>query len=67
MKQVRVILSPEAEEVYKYLNSEAEKFKTERMLIKAINQKVELIKANIHYGDPIAKNLILKSTRKSMK
>ena len=57
-KEVRVILSPEAEEVYKYLNREAENSKTERMILKSINQKIELIKANIHYGNPIAKNLI---------
>lgn len=58
MKKVRVILSPEAEEVYKYLNANAENSKTERMILKAVNQKIELIKQNIHYGDPIAKNLI---------
>ncbi|MEK6906212.1 MAG: hypothetical protein AABW81_01175 [Nanoarchaeota archaeon] len=58
MKEVRVILSPEAEEVYKKLNSEAEYVKQSKMILKAINQKIELIKANIHYGNPIAKNLI---------
>lgn len=58
MKNIRVILSPEAEEVYKNLNQEAIISKTERMLLKAINQKVELIKQNPHYGNPIAKNLI---------
>lgn len=58
MKKVRVILSPEAEEVYKHLNEEAPTSKTERMILNAINKKVELIKINSHYGDPIAKNLI---------
>lgn len=58
MKQVRIILSPEAEEVYRHLNSEAETSKTERMILKAINQKIGLIKQNIHYGDPIAKDKI---------
>lgn len=58
MKTVRVILSPEAEEVYTYLNREAPNSKTERMLLNAINKKVGLIKANFHYGNPIAKNLI---------
>jgi len=57
MKIVKVILSPEAEEVYKYLNSNSDS-KTERMILKAVNQKIELIKANPHYGNPIAKNLI---------
>jgi len=58
MKEVRIILSPEAEEVYKKLNSEAETNKQSRMILQAINNKIELIKLNIHYGNPIAKNLI---------
>jgi hypothetical protein len=58
MKKVRVILSPEAEEVYKHLNEDAPTSKTDRMILNAINKKVELIKVNLHYGDPIAKNLI---------
>lgn len=60
MKIVRVKLSPEAEEVYKHLNREAPDSKTERMILKAVNQKVELIKSNPHFGDPIAKKLIPK-------
>jgi len=58
MKIVRIILSPEAEEVYKKLNSESESNKQSRMILKAVNNKIELIKSNIHYGNPIAKNLI---------
>ena len=58
MKKVRVIFSPEAEEVYKHLNEEAPKSKTDQTILKAINKKVELIKANPHYGNPIAKKLI---------
>jgi hypothetical protein len=58
MKEVRVILSKEAEEVYRKLNAEAENNKQARMILKAINNKVSLIKANIHYGNPVAKNLI---------
>ena len=57
-KKVRVIFSQEAEEVYNYLNKEAQNSKTERMILNALNKKKELIKANIHYGEPIAKNLI---------
>ncbi len=60
MKTVRVIFSPEAEEVYKYLNKQAPTSKTERSILNAINKKVELIKANHHYGNPISKNLIPK-------
>ena len=58
MKEVNVVLLPEAEEVYKKLNAEAETNKQSRMILKAINNKKDLIKANMHYGDPIAKNLI---------
>ncbi len=58
MKKVRVVLSPEAEEVYKHLNKEAPTSKTERIILNAINKKIELIKMNYHYGDPIAKDLI---------
>ncbi len=58
MKSVRIILSPEAKEVYDHLNSRAEISKNERILLKAINYKIELIKQNFHYGNPIAKNLI---------
>jgi hypothetical protein len=58
MKKVRVILSPEAEEVYNYLNKEAPHSKTENTILNAFNKKKELIKNNPHYGDPIAKKLI---------
>ncbi len=60
MKQVRVILVPEAKEVYKFLNEEAPNSKQERMILKAINQKIELIKQNPHFGNPISKRLIPK-------
>ena len=60
MKIIKVIFSPEAEEVYRYINEESKNAKMERMLLKAVNQKIELIKANPHYGDPIAKNIIPK-------
>ena len=58
MKEVNIILSPEAQEVYNKLNFEAETNKQSRMILKAIDYKKELIKSNIHYGDPIAKDLI---------
>jgi len=32
--------------------------KTDQTILKAINKKVELIKANPHYGNPISKKLI---------
>jgi len=57
-KEVRIILSPEAEEVYNYLNEQAQSSKTEKMILNALDKKIDLIKLNIHYGDPIAKKLI---------
>ncbi len=64
MKTMRVKLSPEAEEVYKYLNQEAPKSKNERMILKAINHKVELIKSNPHYGDHISRKLFPEEYKK---
>ena len=58
MKTIRIKLSPEAEEVYKYLNEQAPTSKIERSILNAINQKKDLIKVNPHYGNPIAKRLI---------
>jgi len=58
LKKIKVILSPEAKEVYNYLNEQAPKSKRERMILNAVNNKVKLIKINHHYGNPIAKKLI---------
>ena len=60
MKDIRVILSLEAKQVYDHLNKMAPVSKKERMILKAINYKIELIKNNFQYGEPIAKNLIPK-------
>ncbi|GEM_PF-3556208 len=43
MKTVRVILSPEAEEVYRYLNEQAPNSKNERMILNAIHKKMILM------------------------
>jgi len=58
MKIVKIILSKEAKEVYDYLNKMSLESKQERMILKAINYKFELIKNNFQYGDAVAKNLI---------
>ncbi|MFH0701837.1 MAG: hypothetical protein V2A62_05390 [Candidatus Woesearchaeota archaeon] len=58
MKIIRVVLSPEAEEVYYYLNEKAPTSKVEQSILNAVNKKIELIKANPHYGNPITKRLI---------
>ena len=60
MKTVRVILSEDAEEVSKFLNKEATHSKIKKTILKAIKKKVELIKMNPHYGEPISKKLIPK-------
>lgn len=60
MKSVKVVLSPEAEEAYKQLNSIAANSKLERSILNSIKKKVELIKMNPHYGNPMAKKLIPK-------
>ncbi|RZN15329.1 MAG: hypothetical protein EF812_02665 [Methanosarcinales archaeon] len=60
MKEVRVILSEDAEEAYRYLNEHASESKIDRSILNSINTKVELIKANPHYGKPISKSLIPK-------
>lgn len=58
MKVMRVVLSKDAKEVFEYLNREASASKTERVILKAIKQKIELIRENSHFGDPVAKKLI---------
>ena len=60
MKEVKVVLSPEAKQVYRYLNEQAHFSKIERSILRAINQKTQLIKENPHYGEPISKKLIPK-------
>jgi len=57
-KKYELSYPPEAEEIYNHLNKEAPKSKTENTILKAINKKVELIKVNPHYGNPISKKLI---------
>ncbi|MEA3329862.1 MAG: hypothetical protein U9Q06_03905 [Nanoarchaeota archaeon] len=60
MKDVRVILSEDAKKIYNYLNKEAMSSKIERSILNAINQKIQFIKLNPHYGNPIAKRLFPK-------
>lgn len=64
-KIVRVVLLGEAEKAFKKLNEvvgrqiDADKENTDEIqLLKSIKQKIEFIKANPFYGDPIAKKLI---------
>ena len=64
-KIIRIKLSPEAEEVYNYLNNEVaeveksgKKRTPEVQIFQAFQQKKELVKANKHYGEPISKSKI---------
>jgi len=63
MKKVRVILSAEAKEVYTYLVKESPKSKREKAILNGIKKKIELIKLNFHYGEPISKSKIPKEYR----
>lgn len=58
MNSVRVFLSPEAAETYKSLKKEALKSKDEKAILDSLHKKTDLIKENIHFGQPIAKKLI---------
>lgn len=64
-KPVRVVLLGDADKAFKKLNEivgnqiESGKENTEEMqLLKSIRQKIDFVKANPFYGDPVAKNLI---------
>jgi len=57
MKKVRVILSLEAKEIYQYL-IKTKHGKVEQSILRALQQKVDFLKENMHYGNPIAKKLI---------
>ncbi len=56
MKKIRVILSEEADEVYEFLNKSSHK--EDQRILKMINKKIDFIKQNFHYGEPIAKKKI---------
>lgn len=53
---VRVVFSQEAEEACKLLLKSNSKI--ERSILNAVRRKIEFIKLNPHYGEPIAKRLI---------
>lgn len=56
-KSVRITFSEEAKNTLIYIQSKSFN-KKEKMLYNAINNKLELVKIDIHYGNPIAQNLI---------
>lgn len=58
MRAAKIIFSPESREVYHLLEERSANSKMDRMLLDAINKKIELVKLDIRYGNPIAKDLI---------
>lgn len=58
MKPVRVLLSPEARETLTRLKQEASRHKTAKSIVGSIQKKIDLIKANPHYGQGIPKDRI---------
>lgn len=58
MKRVSVRLTPEADQAYEYLISKASDSKQEETILDAFHQKIELIKNDVHYGNPVSKRLI---------
>lgn len=58
MKTVKVILSPEAEDAYKYLLEKSKTSKIERSILNSFEHKKDLIKINPQYGEPVSKSLI---------
>ena len=62
MKEIQIIFSTQAETVYNEIqNSNA---KVDKSLVNAIQNKIQLIKENPHFGNPIKKKLIPKEYKK---
>lgn len=60
MDKVRIILSKEAEEVFRYLQAASKTSKIEKSILKGFYKKIDFIKTNFQYGNPISKRLIPK-------
>jgi len=57
-KNIKVLLSKEADEIYRYLEKQALVSKAERIMLDSINNKFAFIKANPYYGNNLSKGLI---------
>src|SRR3989344_8549304 len=64
-KPVRIVLLGEADKDFKKLNEivgkqieNGREHTDEMQLLKSIKQKIDFVRANPFYGDPVAKNLI---------
>jgi hypothetical protein len=58
MNNLRAVLSPNAAEIYNKLKESDEKL--DKSILNSFLEKVEILKTNVHYGDPVAKKLIPK-------
>ena len=58
MKIVRIILSEEAVAAYCKLKNSSHRSKKDRSIFNGIEKKVQLIRSNPHYGEPISKKSI---------
>jgi hypothetical protein len=58
MKDVRVVLIDEAILKYQSLKERASDSKKEMTILESIKNKAEIIRTDMHYGDPVSKKLI---------
>lgn len=54
----KIIFSPEAQEKFLFLTKQSKISKIERSIINSLNKKIEILKNDKNYGQPIAKRLI---------
>ncbi|WP_407356556.1 hypothetical protein [Methanolobus sp. WCC5] len=64
MKEVRVVLIDEAILKYQSLKERASESKKEMAILESVRNKADIIKKDIHYGDPVSKKLIPNTYRK---
>ncbi|PQV42873.1 MULTISPECIES: hypothetical protein [Methanohalophilus] len=58
MKEVRIVLIDNAADSYHWLQEKASDSKVEMAIVKAIRNKTDILKRDVHYGQPISKKLI---------
>jgi hypothetical protein len=55
---VAINISPEAEEMIAFLESKANESKQERMILKSVRKKLDIIRNKPYYGDQVKKDQI---------
>ncbi len=60
MKTTNILLAEKAKLIFETIASMAVHSKMHRSIHSSINRKIEILRLNFQYGDPIAKNLIPK-------